>query len=179
MALDRALLEQQMAQLPIVQYEFFSTSQLVFSEKVRHICESECAQYGKSWACPPAVGPVDACRAHCLSYPPALLITSLSEVTDIENLETTLATREEHEELTRQVKALFSAQGVETFVLSTESCAICEHCAYPGGPCRFPDRMFPCVESQGILVTDLAEKFHIDFQAGGNLVTWFSLILYR
>ena len=39
--------------------------------------------------------------------------------------------------------------------------------------------MFPCVESQGILVTDLAEKFHIDFQAGGNLVTWFSLILYR
>ena len=111
MALDRALLEQQMAQLPIVQYEFFHTSQLVFSEKVRHICESECAQYGKSWACPPAVGPVDACRAHCLSYPHALLITSLSEVTDIENLETTLATREEHEALTRQVKDLFPPRG--------------------------------------------------------------------
>lgn len=179
MALDRALLEQQMAQLPIVQYEFFPTCDLVFSERVRHICAHECTQYGKSWACPPAVGPVAECQAHCLSYPNALLITSLSEVTDIENLETTLATRVDHEELTRQVKSLFQAQGVDTFVLSTESCAICEHCAYPGGPCRFPEKMFPCVESQGILVTDLAEKFHIDFQAGGNLVTWFSLILYR
>ena len=179
MALDRALLEQQMAQLPIVQYEFFPTSELVFSEKVRTICRTQCPQYGKSWACPPAVGSVAACQAHCLSYPTALLITSLAEVADIADMEATLATREGHEELTRQVNALFRAQGVETFVLSTESCAICEHCAYPGAPCRFPEKMFPCVESQGILVTDLAEKFGIDFQAGGNLVTWFSLILYR
>ena len=179
MALDRALLEQQMAQLPIVQYEFFPTSELVFSEKVRTICRTQCPQYGKSWACPPAVGSVAACQAHCLSYPTALLITSLAEVADIADMEATLATREGHEELTRQVNALFRAQGVETFVLSTESCAICEHCAYPGAPCRFPEKMFPCVESQGILVTDLAEKFHIDFQAGGNLVTWFSLLLYR
>ena len=179
MALDRALLGQQMAQLPIVQYEFFPTSELVFSEKVRTICRTQCPQYGKSWACPPAVGSVAACQAHCLSYPTALLITSLAEVADIADMEATLATREGHEELTRQVNALFRAQGVETFVLSTESCAICEHCAYPGAPCRFPEKMFPCVESQGILVTDLAEKFGIDFQAGGNLVTWFSLILYR
>ena len=178
MSLDRSLLEQQMAQLPIVQYEFFPTAALKFSEKVRHICRAECPQYGKSWACPPAVGPVEECRKHCLSYPNALLITSLSEVTDIADMAQTLATREEHEELTRQVRDLFRAQGIEPFVLSTESCAICARCAYPDGPCRFPEKMFPCVESQGILVTDLAEQFGIDFQAGGNLVTWFSLLLY-
>lgn len=177
--MDRALLERQLAQLPIVQYEFFPTSELTFSDKVRTICRTQCPQYGTSWACPPAVGTVASCEAHCLSYPSALLMTSLAEVTDIADLEATLATREGHEELTRQVNALFRQQGVETFVLSTESCAICEHCAYPGGSCRFPEKMFPCVESQGILVTDLAEKFGIDFQAGGNLVTWFSLILYR
>ena len=179
MPLDRALLEEQLSQLPIVQYEFFPTSELVFSEKVRHICRTECPQYGKSWACPPAVGPVEACRERCLSYPSALLVVSLAEVSDIADMAQTLATREEHEELTRQVRDLFRAQGTEPLVLSTESCALCEHCAYPGGPCRFPDRMFPCVESQGILVTDLAEKFGIDFQAGGNVVTWFSLLLYR
>ena len=39
--------------------------------------------------------------------------------------------------------------------------------------------MFPCVESHGILIIDTAEKYGIDFQAGGNIVTWFSLILYR
>ena len=179
MLLDRALLEEQMSQLPIVQYEFFPTSELVFSEKVRHICRTECPQYGKSWACPPAVGPVETCRQRCLSYPSALLIVSMAEVGDIADIAQTLATRAEHEELTRQVRDLFRAQRVEPLVLSTESCAICDHCAYPGGPCRFPDRMFPCVESQGILVTALAERFCIDFQAGGNVVTWFSLILYR
>ena len=39
--------------------------------------------------------------------------------------------------------------------------------------------MFPCVESHGIVVTDLAEKTGVDFYAEGNLVTWFSLIFYR
>ena len=47
---------------------------------------------------------------------------------------------------------------METLMLSTESCAICESCAYPGAPCRHPDRMFPCVESFGILATALAER---------------------
>ena len=175
----RKRIEEELSGFPICEYAFLRPEELPFSEKVRYICRTECPRYGKSWACPPAVGSVAACQAHCLSYPTALLITSLAEVADIADMEATLATREGHEELTRQVNALFRAQGVETFVLSTESCAICEHCAYPGGPCRFPEKMFPCVEGQGILVTDLAEKFHIDFQAGGNLVTWFSLILYR
>ena len=62
--------------------------------------------------------------------------------------------------------------------LSTEACAICEHCAYPDAPCRHPELMFPCVESHGIIVTALAGKEGIDFY-GGNLVTWFSLLLFR
>ena len=74
---------------------------------------------------------------------------------------------------------LVRQQVKETLVLSTESCAICESCAWPDGPCRHPDRMFPCVESHGIVVTDLAEKTGVDFYAEGNLVTWFSLIFYR
>ena len=64
-------------------------------------------------------------------------------------------------------------------MLSTESCAICEKCAYPDAPCRHPDRMFPCIESYGILVTELAEKNGITFMGGSGLVTWFSLILYK
>lgn len=49
----------------------------------------------------------------------------------------------------------------------------------PGCPMRHPDKMFPCIESYGILVTDLAEKYQITFMNGGNVVTWFSLILYE
>ena len=61
---------------------------------------------------------------------------------------------------------------------STEACTICEDCAYPDAPCRFPDMMYPCVESHAILVTDLAEKYGIEFLSG-NVVTWFSILFYK
>lgn len=177
--MDRSLLERQMSELPLVQYEFFETSTLTFSPRVRSVCQSDCSRYGTSWACPPAVGTVEECRERCLRYPHALLLVTMNETADISDLEGTLATRSGHEEITRQVNELLRGQGAETYPLSTESCAICETCTYPHAPCRCPDQMFPCVESHGILILDTAERFGIPFQAGGNLVTWFSLILYR
>ena len=134
--------------------------------------------YATTWACPPAVGTVEQCRHACLAYPEFLMISTVTEVPDIENLEQTLATRKDHEAVTRQVARLMKDQGCELRVLSTESCAICDKCAYPDGPCRHPELMFPCVESQGILVTDLAEKCGMEF-FNGNIVTWFSVLLYR
>lgn len=177
--MDRERLELQMAELPIVQYEFFETEELTFSPRVRIVCEIDCKRYGTTWACPPAVGTVKDCQERCLSYPHALLIATMNEVEDITDLPGTLTTRMGHEAVTRQVGELMHAQGVQTYTLSTESCSICEKCSYPDAPCRHPERMFPCLESHGILVTAAAEKYGFDFQPGGNLVTWFSLILYR
>lgn len=175
----RQRLEAHLAQLPLVQYEFFPTDTLTFSSRVRHICETECPQYNTTWACPPAVGTVEDCRRRCLSYPNALLLVTMDEVSDAADFSATLPTRAAHEAITHEVCTLFQAEGLAYMALSTESCAICPQCAWPQAPCRHPEKMFPCVESHGILVTDLAERFGIDFLAGSNLVTWFSLILYR
>lgn len=177
--MNREILETQLSELPLYQYAYVSTKDMVFSDRIRWICEHECPMYGKTWACPPAVGSVDECRARCLQFDDALLITTITEVNDIANMEETLATRMPHEEITRQVHAMVAAQSEKTMVLSTEACAICEECAWPDAPCRFKDKMYPCVESHGIIVTDLAEKAGIDFYADGNLVTWFSLIFYK
>lgn len=177
--MNRTQLEAQLCELPIVQYEFFETATLIFTDRVRQVCELECPRYGVSWACPPAVGTVEECRQRCLTYPHALLITTMTEVGDIADIDVTLATRPDHEALTRQVNALLQAQSVETYPLSTESCAICDECAYPTSSCRHPEKMYPCIESHGILITETAERLGIDFQAGNNIVTWFSLILYR
>ena len=177
--MNRAALEAALAQLPLAQYAFFPTAELEFTERVRTVCRAECPCYGRSWACPPAVGTVEECKTRCLSYPQGLLLSTLAEVDDIADMAQTLATRPPHEELTREVAALLREQGLEVMGLSTESCAICEHCTYPAAPCRHPQRMFPCVESQGILVTALAERYGIDFHYGGNVVVWFSLLLFR
>ncbi len=177
--MNREILERQLSELPLYQYAFIKTKDLEFSQRVRWICAHECPMYNTNWACPPAVGSVEQCRDRCLTFPEALLISTITEVDDISDINQTLATRPDHEEITRQVLEFVQAQSDQTMVLSTEACAICAQCAWPHGPCRHPDKMFPCVESHGIVVTALAELLNIDFYAPGNLVTWYSLIFYR
>ena len=64
--MDKVLLEQKLAQLPLFQYSFMKSEDLIFSERVRMICETECPRFGTTWACPPAVGSVEACKERCL-----------------------------------------------------------------------------------------------------------------
>lgn len=179
MDMDRESIESQIAALPVCAYAFVSIEEIPFKEEVRYICKTECPRYGKSWSCPPAVGTVEECRERCKTYTGGFFFTTMAEVPDLEDLEGMLATRTEHEAITRSITSVFRKQCKEVLALSTESCAICEHCTYPDSPCRHPDRMFPSLEGYGILVTELAERFDIPFLAEGNVVTWFSLILYR
>ena len=132
-------LEQGLSELPLYIYFYMDSKDLEFSDRVRWICEHECGQYGKSWACPPGVGTVEQCRNHCLSYNRCLVISTVTEVADIADIQETLATRKEHEEITDQVAQLMRQCGGSPFVLSTESCALCPRCAIlDGEKCHFP-----------------------------------------
>ena len=177
--MNRELLEQQLSELPLYIYDFFDPRELEFSSRIRWICENECPMYGKSWACPPGVGTVDTCRQICRAYDHCLLISSIVEVRDIADMEETLATRPDHEALTEQVRELMRSQGVDPFILSTEACTLCDRCAIlDRQPCRFPEKMHPCVESHGINVVDVLERRGLEFQFGANVVTWISLLFY-
>ena len=177
--LNKALLEEQLAQLPLYAYGYIDPQTLEFTQRVRWICRHECPQYGKSWACPPAVGSVETCRQICRRYSGCLMIATIAEVADIADIDACLATRAPHEAITDQVGALLRQQGVEPYILSTESCAACERCACLDGlPCRFPERMHPCVESHGINLLPVIEEQGLMFQYGENVVTWFSLLFF-
>ena len=176
--MDKEKIELQLAEFPICEYAFIEETEISFLDQVRYICETECPQYGSSWSCPPAVGTVEECRERCRRFPKGFLFTTVAEVSDLENMSEMLATRMDHEEITRQVRDLFDSVCEEVLVLSTESCSICEKCSYPEHPCRHPEKMFPCIESYGILVTELAERYGIQFISEAGVVTWFSLLLY-
>ena len=177
--LNRELLEEKMADLPLYIYAYLDPKSLDYSERIRWICENECPMYGTSWACPPAVGTVNECKDRCLKYKNCLMISTISEVYDIANISETLKTRAPHEKVTNQVRDWMREQGVEPYVLSTESCAVCERCAVlDGEPCRRPERMHPCVESHGINLLPVIEEYGLTFQYGENVVTWFSLLFF-
>ena len=156
----KGIIEAQILELPLMQYEWIFPEELTFKEEVRQICKQECPMYGKSWSCPPAVGKVEECRERCLEFKRAFLFTTIAEVSDVANLEETLQTRFGHEEITRTLGKIFEAEGAEIMLLS-------------------PEHMIPCIESQGILVTALAEKYDIPFLDSFTTVQWFGLILFK
>ena len=177
--MNREILEEKLADLPLYIYDFIDPKDLEFSDRIRWICEHECPMYGKSWACPPGVGSVPECRKKCLGYENCLMISTIAEVNDISDINETLATRPGHEKVTNQVRDLMREQGVNPYVLSTEACTICERCAILDGlPCRVPEKMHPCVESQGINIIPVLESRGLEFQFGANVVTWISLLFY-
>ena len=178
--IDRALLEEQLSQLPLYAYFFIDPESLEFSPRIRHICQAECPMYGKTWACPPAVGQLEECRNKCLGYNSCLMIGTITECEDIADIKATLATRPDHEAVTNAAGELLRQQGAEPFILSTEACAECDRCAYlDGQPCRFPERMHPCVESHGIVLTTTLDACGLEFQYGGNIITWYSLLFFN
>ena len=137
--------EEFISQYPIYEYRLVDTAEIEVRERVRIICKQECERYGTTWACPPAVGSLEECGKRIHSYPNGILFSSVAEVSDVMNMAEMLATRDAHEELTTEVAGFLKGEGFETFTLSTESCDLCEHCAYlDGKPCRFPEKMHPC-----------------------------------
>ena len=177
--MNRELLEEKLAELPLYIYDFIDPSELEFNSRIRWICEHECPMYGRSWACPPGVGTVEHCEGKCRGYENCLLISSIVEVADITNINETLATRPEHEALTNQVAEIMKELGAKPYILSTEACAECGRCAIlDGQPCRYPDRMHPCVESHCINIVPVLESRGLEFQFGANVVTWVSLLFY-
>lgn len=178
--IDLEKLEGQLADLPLYTYFYTDPGSIEFSDRIRYICKTECPMYGKTWACPPAVGEVQECKEKCLSYNNCLVIGTIVEVTDSANIHETLETRYDHEKLTNQVRDLFREQGVQPYILSTEACAVCERCAYLDGlPCRMPGKMHPCVESHGINIIPTLEENGLDFVYGVNIVTWYSLLFFN
>ena len=178
--MDYEKLEAQLSELPLYVYFFIDPKTLEFSQRIRWICEHECPMYGKTWACPPGVGSVEACQNKCLGYSKCLMVGTITDEAHPSDMDGALATRAGHEQLTNQICRLFREQGIEPYILSTEACAVCERCAIlDGQPCRKPDRMHPCLESHGINIIPTLEEQGMEFQYGGDVITWYSLLFFN
>ena len=178
--IDLTQLDARLSELPLYVYFHTDPQALEFSQRIRWICENECPRCGQSWACPPGTGTVEQCKDRCLQYQNCLVVGTITESDDISDIQATLSTRHAHEAVTNQVRQILRELGVEPYILSTDSCAICEHCTYPEGkPCRHTDTMHPCIESHGINLIPVLEENGLEFQYGDNIITWYSLLFYN
>jgi len=165
---------------PIYQYAFIKPEDVVHSDAVRAICKRDCKKYDTNWACPPAVARVSKCRARCAEYSDALLFSTVAS-TELEENEKGKKSdpRQDHEELTRIVEDFLINNGYRIYTLTSDACNICAKCTFPHEYCKHPELMHPCIESHGIVISDLAGRCGMDYNMGRRLHLWFALIYYR
>jgi len=177
---NKVTIQTQIDCLPIHEYAFMGSSDVIFSDEVRGFCEKNgCGMHGTSWACPPAVGTVEECKAQCLTYKHAFMFTTVTKMKNNRDIKGWQEARKEHEKVSDSVADIFRSYDKNALILSTEGCLICKKCAYPDEPCRFPERMYPATESYGILVMQQAKECNVKYMNGTNTVTYFSMIFFN
>ena len=164
----------------LTQWGLIKTSALRFYPQIRQICEgNSCRGYGKTWACPPAVGTLEECTNRVLQYENMLLFSQKFELEDSFDFESM-----EHGMKTFKVTVDRFAEAVkehmdDSLILSNEGCGRCRDCTYPDAPCRFPDKLYPSIEGFGFIVSELAQQAGIKYNNGPNTVTFFGAVLYN
>jgi predicted metal-binding protein len=69
-------------EIGVFQCGLLKPSDIEYRQDIRDICKNDCKNYGKSWACPPAVGTVEDCKSRCLEFDTMLVFTSKYTVED-------------------------------------------------------------------------------------------------
>ncbi len=132
---------------------------IVFDKEIRKMCEcNACRQYGKTWACPPAVGTVDECREKCLQYGSALVFCAVYPLQDSFDYSGMMRGHSDFITVTDKLYDTVKDSLSSFIILSHEGCSRSCVCTYPKNPCRFPEKLFPSIEGYGINVSELAKS---------------------
>ncbi|MBQ8638970.1 MAG: DUF2284 domain-containing protein [Lachnospiraceae bacterium] len=159
----------------ITSFGYVRTADLHFFEEIRAICAgNQCRNYGKTWACPPAVGTLEECRSQCLKFSSAMVFSASYPLEDSFDYEGMV---HGHRQFKQVCDNLHEMLDFPHLLLSNEGCVRCQTCTYPNAPCRFPEKLFPSLEGYGILVSDLAKSAEMPYIKAGH-VTYFGLLCY-
>ena len=176
----------QQAILSLILQSGFSEAGLVeqahirYYPDIRKICEANsCRGYAASWACPPAVGTLDECKARIERFDDMVLFSKKYDLEDSFDFEGMQHGLHNFKKLLDVLNKRMKSCSTEFLLLGNEGCDRCTKCTYPHSPCRFPDLLYHSIEGYGFIVSDLAQKAGIRYNNGANTVTFFGALLYK
>lgn len=166
-------------EIGIHQFGIISTRDIFFDQEIRKICENNvCRLYGKTWACPPAVGTIDECRQRCYQYATAMVFNAVYSLDNSFDFKGMMRGHDAFKNLCDRLYLWIKPQLPSFLILSNEGCKRCKNCTYPLERCRYAEMLFPSLEGFGINVAKLAETAKIKYMNGQNTVTYFGMLLY-
>ena len=155
------------------------TSGLRVYEEVRDICKGNaCGGYGKTWACPPAMGTVEESFAKCAVHDTMVLFTGKYDLEDSFDYEGMVSGQKAFHQMVESVSHDVREVGEDVLILANGGCRKCEKCTYPDSPCRFPETLFPALEGVGFNVSEFARAGGIHYINGADTVTYFAAVFF-
>ncbi len=154
------------------------TETLRFLPEVREMCNADrCQHYNKNWMCPPACGTLEECAARAVGFKVGIIVQSVGDVEDSFDFEAVQRIEQEHKKRFQNLAAALGASCSPILALGAGTCNLCESCAYPDAPCRFPDKALSSMEANGLWVSDVCEKNGVPYNYGPNKMAFTSCIL--
>ncbi|MBQ0001451.1 MAG: DUF2284 domain-containing protein [Clostridiales bacterium] len=155
-----------------------STMELL--DEVRAMCSANtCGQYGKNWACPPACGELEECRARISRFREGILVQTVGDIEDSLDFEAMMEIEAEHKAHFMEAAEELRKEFPELLAIGAGCCTICAKCAYPDGPCRFPDKRVSSLEAYGIVVSELCKKNNLAYYYGADKIAYTSCFLLK
>lgn len=158
---------------------FIDVNKLELLPDVRKMCEdNRCGAYAKKWSCPPYCGTLDECNQRIQNYENAIVMLTVTKLEDSFDIEGMDEANVRHDKLFLDAISLLREKTENVLPLGAGGCRICEQCACPDSPCRFPDKMVVPMEAYGLLVSDVCLKCGLNYFNGESTVTYISCILF-
>ena len=171
-------MEELLLRFPVYEYAFGKTEDIPFSDKVIQICRNDCQRYNHCWACPPNAGSIQLNMEKVRSYRNFMIFSTLNEVADSMLFDQCMEAKRPHEELTREFRKVLKSEWNSRFYILSAGCMYCEECACPDAPCRHPEERLMTTESHGIVLLQLVEQMKMGIFSGGNIIPYYSMILF-
>jgi predicted metal-binding protein len=156
----------------------FDPAGLVARTEVREMCSADsCSAFGKSWLCPPACGSLESYQKLFGRYRAGYLFQTIIKMEDPFDYYAIERGTAEHKRRFNALAERVVDSERDILLLSAGTCTLCEACAYPDAPCRFPDKAFPSMEATGLLVSDVCKMSGIPYYHGTGTIAFCSCAL--
>jgi predicted metal-binding protein len=148
--------------------------------EVRDMCRADkCRHYDRSWMCPPACGALEENEKRIREYSSGLIVQTTGEMDDDFDYETMMETSRRQRCFFAEFNRALKLEYPRVLALGNGCCKLCEECAYPGGPCRYPDDAIQSMEAFGLVVSDVCRENGLGYYYGPKTITFTGCYLLK
>lgn len=156
---------------------FLEDLALECSAELRAYCNpKQCANYGKTWVCPPGCGTLDECQEKLEGFRRGLLIQSATDLTPPTPKESYGELAAAHSLRLKKLVEMLRLEHDKLLILSYGGCNLCKECSYPE-PCIRPKERTESLGAYGIDVGALCSVAGLEYSFREDRLYLTALIL--